>query len=194
MRIAFSDHRDRLTALVPAFRSRPLSYADSATLPERRTVVTIPTQERIDDLRACRLEFFFDYDIFPDSIVSAFGEWRLDRRDMRPGDIIVQQASVPPGVLSLKLIFAVRVLTVTRSATEMSFSYGTLRGHAEMGTSAFILSARDGVVTAAIQTHSRPAALAGRLVAPILVNPYQQYCTNRALAKLRDSFLRANES
>ena len=99
---------------------------------------------------------------------------------------------MPPGPVSLKLIFAVRVLSVSMTADEACFSYGTLRGHAEMGVSTFSLTLKEGHVVAAIHTRSRPAQLAARLVAPLAVNPYQSYCTRRALAYTCERFVRAN--
>ncbi|MGH7487506.1 MAG: DUF1990 family protein [bacterium] len=194
MLIAITDKTERLASYLPSFRSRPLSYSASAAFPERCTRVRIPMTRRVDDLRDIALGFFFDYDIFPRSILNACGEWQLAGRAMRTGDVIVQQASVPPGGTSLKLIFAVRVLSVESSATEASFSYGTLSGHAEMGISIFRIILEGDDVIAEIHTRSRPAQLAGRLVAPLIVNPYQQYCTNRALAHIRDAVLRSTRA
>jgi hypothetical protein len=192
MKIAITDQRERLASYLPALRSLPFSYTDVATFPERRTTLEIPLPRRVSDLQSLRLDFFFDYNIFPPSIVTAYGEWRLHGRAMQPGDVIVQQASVPPGPLGLKMIFGVRVLSVTKSAREMGLSYGTLAGHAEMGIARFALTLNDDRVRATIHTNSQPAQFAARVVAPLLVNPYQQYCTNRALARLRDLFAKSN--
>lgn len=192
MNFALADQHDRLAALLPTYRETPLSYTDVTALPEQRTSLSVPMAAPIRDLRACRLDFFFDYDLFPSSILTAVGEWRIEGRAMRAGDVILQQASVPPGPVSVKLIFAVRVLSVALTADEASFSYGTLRGHAEMGVSAFSLTLKDGHVVATIHTRSQPAQLPARIVAPVLVNPYQQYCTNRALAHMLERFARAN--
>jgi hypothetical protein len=131
VKIAITDRRDRLVSFLPAFREAPLSYSEVSAFPERRTTLAVAMAMPVSDLRACRIDFFFDYDIFPSSILSAFGEWRLESRVMRAGDVIVQ-------------------------------------------------------------TRSRPAQLPARLVAPVLVNPYQQYCTRRALAHMCKRFLEMN--
>ena len=192
MRIAVTDQYKSLASFVPTFKTKPLSYADCARLPEHHTRVLIPIVRSIPDLRSCNLEFFFEYDIFPRRILSALGEWQSENRSMRVGDVIVQQVSVPPLPISLKFVFAVRVLDVTQSPTQMSFTYGTLAGHVETGTSEFILVLRDNRLFAEIHTFSRPTHFLNRLVAPVLTRPYQQYCTDYALAHMRDTFLRVN--
>ena len=86
----------------------------------------------------------------------------------------------------------VRVVDMFRSPTKVGFSYGTLKGHAEMGISEFYFSVQDGVVRANIHTYSAPGALLTRMVAPFITLPYQQYCTNRALQRMSESFQCAN--
>jgi len=192
MRIAITNQHRRLASFLPVFKAKPLSYTDRTRFPEHRTTVSIPMARSIVDLRSCNVEFFFDYDIFPPQILSALGEWQVENRDMRIGDVIVQQASVPPLRISFKCIFAVRVLDITQSSTEMGFTYGTLAGHVETGTSEFILALGNSGISAEIHTFSQPAHRVGRLIAPALTRPYQQYCTNRALTHMRNGFLRAN--
>ena len=108
--------------------------------------------------------------------------------------MIVQQASLPPFPISLKCVFAVRILQIFRQPNKVGFSYGTLNGHPEMGLSEFYFALRDGVIHATIRTYSSPGTLLARAVAPMFTLPYQQYCTHRALQRLRDAFLAANRS
>ena len=55
-----------------------------------------------------------------------------------------------------------------------------------------IVRGQDGVVRANIHTYSAPGALLTRMVAPFITLPYQQYCTNRALQRMSETFLAAN--
>ena len=113
---------------------------------------------------------------------------------MQEGDVIVQQAFLPPLLLSIKCVFAVRVLQIFCEPTRVGFSYGTLRGHPEMGRSAFVFVLRDGVIRATIHTYSSPGILLTRLVAPLVTLPYQRYCTHQALQRMREAFLASNRS
>ncbi len=111
---------------------------------------------------------------------------------MQIGDVIIQQVCLPPGDLSLKCIFAVRILDIFRSSSKVGFRYGTLQGHAETGLSTFFFALRGGEISATIHTFSLPNTLVGRLVAPLFTLPYQRYCTNQALAHMQACFLTSN--
>ena len=113
---------------------------------------------------------------------------------MQEGDVIVQQAFLPPLPLSIKCVFAVRVLQIFRESTKVGFSYGTLRGHAEMGRSEFFFALQDGVIRATIHTYSAPGNLLTRLIAPLVTLPYQRYCTQLGLQRMREGFLAANRA
>ena len=113
---------------------------------------------------------------------------------MQEGDVIVQQAFLPPLPLSLKCVFAVRVLQIFREPTKVGFSYGTLRGHAEKGRSEFFFALQDGVIRATIHTYSAPGNLLTRLIAPLVTLPYQRYCTRLGLQRMREGFLAANRA
>jgi hypothetical protein len=85
---------------------------------------------------------------------------------MQEGDVIVQQAFLPPLPLSVKCVFAVRVLQIFCEPAKVGFSYGTLRGHAEMGRSEFSFALRDGVIYSAAWCVSLPGRRHG-LVQPV---------------------------
>src|SRR5687767_12542330 len=129
MRIALTDQHQRLADLLPTFKAQPLSFANHSQFPERYTARFIPTLQPITDLRACNLDFLFTYAIFPPFIMRSVTEWQVAKRRMQIGDVIVQQAYLPPLPLSLKCIFAVRILAITQSARHVGFQYGTISGH-----------------------------------------------------------------
>jgi uncharacterized protein (UPF0548 family) len=111
---------------------------------------------------------------------------------MRQGDVIVQQSFLPPLPFSLKCVFGVRIVETFRSSDKAGFRYGTLVGHVEKGESSFFFERSEDGLQAVIHTQSRPALLISRLAAPFFTYPYQQYCANQALLKMRAGFLAAN--
>jgi hypothetical protein len=189
VKVFLTDQRARLKDLLPEFKALPLSYDVSTVLQERESMLEIAHDAAVRDLSSHDFKSLFEYDIFPPSIMAFAAEWQSEGRPMREGDVIVQQAFLPPFPLSAKLVFAVRVLTIFREPTKVGFSYGTLAGHPEMGRSEFYFAVRDGTTRAAIHTHSHPGTLLTRSVAPIFTLPYQQYCTNRGLQRMRETFL-----
>lgn len=134
-------------------------------------------------------ESFFDYSIFPTSILVGYGEWRKFNRRMEIGDTIVQQAYLPPGFkLSQKLIFGVRVNKVWNLENEFGFAYETLEGHPELGESQFIVKQQGANCVFIISTVSVPGNLVSRMVAPFFTLPYQAFCTKKALEFVKQSF------
>lgn len=192
MRLALRDQGGALAAHIPAWRDAPLSYGDATRLPRRVTARPIPLAQPPRDLRSYALDFLFDYQVFPPQIMRFAAEWQIEHRTMRAGDVIVQQAALPPATLSVKLIFAVRILDVFQTPKRVGFQYGTLHGHAESGTSTFTLVARDGKLHAVIETFSQPGHWSSRIAAPFFTFLYQQYCTNRALQTMAAHFMQAN--
>ena len=191
MKLFLLDQQKRLERFFPVFKPLAMSYDAHTVLREKVTSLVV-TGAKVTDLTKCDLGFLFDYIVFPPDIMKFATEWKQQGRAMQKGDIIIQQASVPPLPLSLKMVFAVRIVDMFRTPTKIGFSYGTLRGHAEMGISEFYFSIQDGVLRANIHTYSAPGALLTRMVAPFITLPYQQYCTNRALQRMSESFLAAN--
>lgn len=191
MKIFLRDQQAHLDRFFSVFKPLALSYDAHTVLREKVTSLVVPARP-LTDLTACDLKFLFEYNVFPPDIMKFATEWRKEGRAMQKGDIIIQQASVPPLPISLKAVFAVRVVNIFRSPTKVGFSYGTLKGHAEMGISEFYFSIQDGVLRANIHTYSAPGTILTRMLAPFLTLPYQQYCTNRALKNMCQAFLAAN--
>lgn len=188
MKVFLTNHASKLRGLLPDFKALPLSYDADTVLQERESSVVVPAGADVMDLSSHDFRSFFEYDIFPSRIMAFAGEWQGEGRTMQEGDVIVQQAFLPPFPISVKLVFAVRVLKVVCEPTKVGFSYGTLEGHPEMGHSEFYFAVRDGAVRAAIHTHSHPGTILTRLVAPIVTLPYQRYCTNLGLRRMQESF------
>ena len=189
MRVALFDHASALASYLPAFKSRPLSFHEAEELPSRMLRGRLLAPPR--DLRRCNLAFLFAYDIFPPSILRFFGEWQLLGREIREGDVIVQQAQVPPG-WGVRLIFGVRALRVYRDEKRTGLSYGTLAGHPEMGTNEFSFSVGDDGIAAAVHTVAAPALPSARLLAPVFTDRYIAFCNRQALQRMERSFLALN--
>ncbi|WP_437203679.1 DUF1990 family protein [Planctomicrobium sp. SH664] len=187
MQLSIRDHSAALAACLDQARDLSLSYRDASQLPEKTTELLIDTPCPVHSLDTGATDFLLRYEVFPARILTFAGDWSRSGRLMRPGDIIVQQAFLPPGPLSLKLVFAVRVLDVQRSSERVSFRYGTLQGHAEQGEAEFLLLLSDGCVTARIHTFSQAANALARWTGIAL--PFQAYCTRAALQRIRHEFL-----
>jgi uncharacterized protein (UPF0548 family) len=194
MKIFLTNQQAHLIRWLPECKTLPLSYDAQTVLREKATSVVVAGGAAVADLASYNFGFLFDYDIFPSHIMSFAAEWQSQGRTMQEGDVIVQQAFLPPLPLSIKCVFAVRVLQIFREPTKVGFSYGTLRGHAEMGRSEFVFALRDGVIRATIHTYSSPGIPLTRLVAPLVTLPYQHYCTHQALQRMREAFLASNRS
>ncbi len=191
MKISVTDQESRLRGLIPEFKALPLSYDAHTKLREKESSMVVGGAAATD-LSSHDFSSLFEYDIFPRRVMVFAAEWQHQGRRMQEGDVIVQQAFLPPLPISVKCIFAVRVLKIFREPTKVGFSYGTLKGHPEMGLSEFYFAVRDGTIRTAIHTYSYPGTLLTRSVAPIFTLPYQQYCTNRGLQRMRESFLASN--
>ena len=170
-------------------RAAPLSFDESVEFPER-TIEAVVTAAAVD-LRNCDLDWFFRYDVFPPELLRSYGDWKTADRNMAPSDVIVLEAHVPPGAVGLKLLFAVRVLSVYRSATAAGFRYGTLEGHPEMGTNEFSFTVGERGITATVRTRAVLASRSSRLFA-FAVRPYVASSNRAALRRMREQFLRHN--
>lgn len=192
MKMSFRDREKRLAEYLPRLKASRLSFEDITGLPVRTIRSRVPVRERPADLQGCDLDFLFRYDVFPPGVLKFFGEWEPDDRAMRVGDVIVQQAHVPPGRVGIKLLFGVRVLAVYRSAGAAGFRYGTLAGHPETGTNEFSFTLEDGALFAAVRTAAAPGLLVSRLLAPVFTRPYVAFCNARALRRMTANFLTRN--
>lgn len=132
------------------------------------------------------LDFLFAYQIFPDHILTFKTQWEAEKRLMRVGDTIVQQAYLPPlRSMSLKIVFGVRVNRIIDAPTKKGFSYETLVGHAEKGESAFTVEEVDEKLLFKIETYSTGGNILARLGGPFLTRPYQAFCTTQALQNVK---------
>lgn len=134
------------------------------------------------DFSDLSFDSFFDYEIFPTNILTAFPQWTDEHRTIQSGDTIVQQINIPPfKTISQRLIVGVRIKEVFSSDTCKGFSYETLKGHLEKGISTFKIEPQKNTSVFTIETYSAPA-LAFLKVFQSLSSLYQDYCTNQALA------------
>ena len=184
----------RLDSFLPEFKAKPLSSARPTGVRPKKTRVWIPFPDPVRTLDGFDLDYLFQYCVFPRSLLRFFGEWQLERRTMAMGDVIVQEASMPPCRCGIKFLFGVRVLSVQRTETEAAFTYGTLKGHPENGTNTFSICIADEWLFATVETLDRPGAFPIRIFRAVFIKPYTDYCNRRALLKMRDEFLARNPS
>jgi hypothetical protein len=155
---------------------------DKATLREQQTSIHLETAKSFDQPD---LGFFFAYHIFPFNIMTSLTQWEYEKRKMRVGDTILQQIFIPPlPGLSQKLIFGVRINSITDEIGKKGFSYETLEGHVERGESSFVIQLRPTPVFT-ITTFSEPSNPLLRLIGPVAARPYQAYCTRKAMSHVK---------
>ena len=147
----------------------------------------ITTVEVDSEFLKINLDFFFNYEIFPDYIIDSLCQWNKEGRKMKVGDTIVQQAFLPPVKgLSQKVIFAVRISEIIDQPERKGFSYETLDGHVEKGISIFTIEKKMEKSIFKIHTFSKPGNLLTSLVGPIFSLPYQSFCTKKALNNVKE--------
>lgn len=180
MKIYLTDQSAHFPEHLQRLKREPVMAYEVAALKEQSNSIVIRSSKDPDVLAA----ILFDYRIFPRQIMSHCCEWKVDGREIKAGDTIVQQIMIPPfGALSQKIVCGVRVKEVIMSSDRVGFSYETIEGHVEKGISTFTLE-RVGQqeVIFRIHTLSAPANLLARLLGPLFSRPYQAWCTRRALA------------
>jgi uncharacterized protein (UPF0548 family) len=170
-------------------RALPPNFTSIDKLPERMTSIPLGVAGPVSQWNT---DFLFDYRVFPSAIIQFEPEWRQAGRAMAAGDIIVQRAVFPPFGRGLCLQFAVRVTRLIDERHRLGFVYETLAGHAESGVSEFFFEERSNGLHFTIHTFSRPAHWSSRLVRHVFTEPYQAWCTKRALENVRRTFLEAN--
>ncbi len=184
--------KDALACELAKLRHTQLSFTDPVLFPERTLQTRVTTTPC--NLLECDLDWFFRYRIFPPWLLRFCGEWEQEIRGMRQGDVIAQQAHVPPGPVGLKLLFGVRVLSVYRSANAAGFRYGTLVGHPEMSTNEFAFRVNDDGVVATIRTRATMGLPITRLFGGVAVRCHVAFSNRAALRRMREQFLRRNTS
>ncbi len=163
---------------------RPLISSIEEIIFERRAPCTLRA------LEPARTEFLFRYEIFPENILRAWGEWQGESRSMRPGDTIVQEAAMPPFPWGARLLFGARVTEVIRSPIAALFSYATLSSHAETGVNTFGLRLDKGEIVAWISSRAEPGNPLMRLAGPFVMR-YADWCKEQAVELMLQRFLKA---
>jgi hypothetical protein len=156
---------------------------DKSQLKDKISTIDIETTKKLDQLN---LNFLFDYQIFPDNIMTFKNEWTDQSRKMKIGDTIAQQVYIPPTrTFSQKIIFGVRINEIIDQADKKGFSYESLEGHVEKGVSTFTVEQLDNKIVFKIQTYSTPGNILTKLLGPIFSVPYQTFCTKTALKNVK---------
>ena len=125
---------------------------DKTMLTEKTTTIDILTTKKLDQINP---DFLFDYQIFPDNIMTFKTQWADEKRKMRIGDTIAQQVFIPPTkTFSQKIIFGVRINEIIDQAHKKGFTYETLEGPFENGISTFTVEQLDNKVAFEVQTYS----------------------------------------
>jgi hypothetical protein len=183
MKIYLTNQADNFEELLKRLTRRPTMMFDKTKLREKTTTIDIKTENTLEQLN---LDFFFDYKIFPSSIMTFMTEWGLEKRRMKIGDTILQQVFIPPTMMfSQKIVFGVRINDIIDETDRKGFSYVTIEGHVEKGQSTFTIENGDGGLIFKIKTFSEPGNLLTKMVGPIFTVPYQTYCTRTALENVK---------
>lgn len=179
MKIAFFNQRNRFKKYLDELKQVPVMDYERTALIEKINFIEISGASPLNQLN---LQFFFDYRIFPENILSGYPQWRDEQRSIQAGDTILQQVYLPPiPGFSQKVLFGVRIKEVIREENRIGFSYETLKGHVECGISYFTIEEMDGKVFFKIQTFSKPGNFFTRMLGPVFSIPYQTFCTKKAL-------------
>jgi hypothetical protein len=183
MRIYLSDQSQKFKQHLDFLKDKKVMDYDKSRLTEKITTIDIDTTKKLDQLN---LDFLFDYQIFPNNIMTFKNEWTYQSRKMKIGDTIAQQVYIPPTrTFSQKIIFGVRINEIIDQADKKGFSYETLEGHVEKGVSTFTVEQLDNKTVFKIQTYSTPGNILTKLLGPIFSVPYQTFCTKTALKNVK---------
>lgn len=180
MEIRFSDQKEKFSNYLFALKKcEIISYSTNNTK-HKISKQTIPCK-----FSEFPFSSFFDYNIFPKSILTAYAEWGEENRAMKSGDTIVQEIKIPPlRSFSIKVLAGVRIKEVFDEASRKGFSYETLLGHVETGVSTFVIEEHGENCIFTIETYSKPSNVFLRLFEPV-TSMYQDYCTQEALLNVK---------
>lgn len=184
MKIFLTDQAKKFPQHLELLKRQPVMQYERSKLTEKTTVIPIDTTRELQELNT---DFFFDYKIFPNNIMTYLTQWAFEKRQMLIGDTIVQQAFIPPfGHLSQKIVFGVRINEIINEPTRIGFSYETLNGHVEKGISMFTIEkTADEKTIFKVHTFSQPGNLLTKFVGPVFSVPYQTFCTRRGLLNVK---------
>lgn len=183
MKIYLTNQADKFDGLLKQLITKPTMKFDKTKLKEKTTTINIKTEKTLGQIN---LDFLFDYKIFPSNIMTFRTQWEQEKRKMRIGDTILQQAFIPPTqTFSQKIVFGVRVNNIIDETDRKGFSYVTVDGHVERGESAFTVTNCNNGLIFKIKTFSEPGNLLTKILGPIFTVPYQSYCTRMALENVK---------
>jgi hypothetical protein len=184
MRVYLIDQSKNFPQQLEFFKRQPVMQYEKLSMTEKSSTIQI---EKINDFQDLKTDFFFNYNIFPRSIMSYLTQWNCEERQMKIGDTIVQQAFIPPfGQLSQKIVVGVRINEIIKEPGRIGFSYETLEGHVEKGISIFTIEkTSDQKTIFKVHTFSRPGNLLTRFLGPVFSIPYQAFCTQKALVNVK---------
>jgi hypothetical protein len=183
MKIHLKDQKNKFKQHLDFLQTKKVMDYDKSMLTEKIKTIDINTTKKIDQLN---LDFLFDYQIFPDNIMTFKNEWTDQNRKMKIGDTIAQQVYIPPTrTFSQKIIFGVRINEIIDQVDKKGFSYETLEGHVEKGVSKFTVEQLDKKIIFKIQTYSTPGNILTKLLGPVFSVPYQTFCTKTALKNVK---------
>ena len=184
MKIFLTDQKTKFKKYLALLKDMPVMEYDVKNLNEKISTININSSKSIDELN---LDFFFNYELFPENIITAYSQWNDEKRTIEVGDTIVQQAFIPPiKSFSQKIIFGVRINEVFNSSDRRGFSYETLAGHVEMGVSKFTVENLNEQIIFKIHTFSKPGSFLTKLLGPIFSVPYQTFCTKKCLNNVKE--------
>jgi len=183
MKIYLTDQKNNFKKHLDFLKTKLVMNYDKSGLTEKNTTIAINTTKKIDELN---LDFLFDYQIFPDNIMTFKTQWADENRIIKIGDTIAQQVYIPPTkIFSQKIIFGVRINEIIDQADRKGFSYETLEGHVEKGVSTFTVEQLDNKIVFKVQTYSTPGNILTKILGPIFSVPYQTFCTKTALINVK---------
>ncbi len=183
MKLFLTDQKKNFQRHLNNLKSAGVMKYDKAELTEKVTTIPLTLSSDIQNLN---LDFFFDYKIFPDNIMTSLTQWQDEGRQMKIADTILQQVFLPPTKLfSQKIIFGVRICKIIDDDDRRGFSYETLNGHVEKGISTFTIEKHAGKFQFVIHTFSEPGSILTKVLGPIFSIPYQAFCTNAALENVK---------
>lgn len=183
MKLFLTDQKANFKKHLEFLKTKPVMTYDKSNLKEQITIAEIDTKIPFENLD---LSFLFDYQIFPDNILTYLSEWGNENRKMKPGDTIVQQVHLPPiKSFSQKIIFGVKIREIIDEPNRKGYSYETLEGHVEKGISTFTIEQEENKIIFKIHSFSTPGNFLTKLLGPCLSVPYQSYCTAKAIDNVK---------
>ena len=170
MKIYLTDQAKCFEKHLKVLKTQDIIKYDKTQLNEKTTFVEVNSKKALTDFD---LSFFWDYNIFPNNIMTLLTEWTFQNRQMQIGDTILQQAFIPPfRQFSQKILFGVRLNQIINEPSRQGFSYETLNGHVEMGESIFTIEKYLGDKTIfKVHTFSKPGSLLTKLIGPFFSVP-----------------------